>query len=361
MFDFKNILQRVSGRVRRFRKRIPIFTNLPSVTLPSDRSADTDPHLLGPHFSISMDFFLHKSVVKILRKGNAIRVVMHESVLKPDKFNPEFTRLMNVFRFYPEGVRKILDYVEAATGETFFFLDISDGGGNHESGISVNSNFYAFCRRKRKVEIGLIPDPFNLNDLSRDVQFTEYRDRDEARSAYEQRKALIFWRGSTTGRLNTRNILDNPRIKFCSDALDFPESIDAKIMNVVQFRNNKRVFKKLLKAGLMVPRVSETEFSNYMATIDLDGNSSAWGGLRKHLRLMHVIKPASDFEMFYHVNQPAETFSSVDHVDDVFRELERDENYANNFETAWQGYEYAHEVRRKIVAGDATVFPAGVE
>jgi len=66
----------------------------------------------------------------------------------------------------------------------------------------------------------------------------------------------------------------------------------------VQFGNNEQVFIKLLKMGLLVSRIYETEFSSYIATIDIDGNSSAW-----------------------------------------------------------QGYQHAHRVRREILTGDATAYP----
>jgi len=56
-------------------------------------------------------------------------------------------------------------------------------------------------------------------------------------------------------------------------------------------------------------------------TVDLDGNSAAWGTMRKYLRLLHVIKPDSRFEMFYGIEQPADTFTAVRDGDDFFRKI----------------------------------------
>ena len=91
--------------------------------------------------------------------------------------------------------------------------------------------------------------------------------------------------------------------------------------------------------------------------MDLDGNSTAWGALRRYLRLVHVIKPLSQLEMFYNVSQPTGTATSVQHAEALFKKLRLNDSMANNFETAWKGYQFARQIRTKIAEGDATIFP----
>ena len=350
------VINQIANRIRIFLK--PNANSIVSTAslLPA-RPSELDPHHLSPYFKFSTDFYLHESVVKISRRQSLLEVEPHQSFLYQENFTPLFPRLLMVLQAYSSGISRILDHSENTTGRAFFYLDLADGGRDYKPEISPDANFYVFCRQRQQVGIGLIPDPYTLGDISSGVHFEEYRDKEVARAAYKKRKALVFWRGSTTGRLNSMDFHTNKRIKFCFDALEHPESIDSKITQVVQFPNNKVVLKALHKAGVMTPRVFETGFSKYMATIDLDGNSAAWGALRKYLFLMHVIKPHSNFEMFYNVNQPDGTFTSVENLEDIFRKIQLDGNLADNFETAWQGYLFARAVREKIIAGNATVFP----
>ena len=185
----------------------------------------------------------------------------------------------------------------------------------------------------------------------------QFKEEETARKDFEARQALVFWRGTTTGRKTKGDELTNKRIQFCMESLKYPSCVDAKISRVGQFRNNRRTLSKLKRYGITAPRVPESEFARYMATIDLDGNVSAWGTLRKYLMLVHVIKPESAFEMFYHVGQPLDTFTRVSGTNEFFQRIEREEQLADCFQTAWKGYVFAHGIRERIKAGEATVYP----
>jgi len=327
------------------------------VALLSAESSATHHCGLSPGFRVCKTFFMHRSVVGICRERGEIQVSLHDSFLKSGTFQSLFPRLLVVLQSYSLGLSKMLDHSERTTGCSCLHLDLGDRGSTHGRALRTDTNFYAFSRKTEEPEIGLIPDPYNLSDLSNDTCYENYRDKEEARAAYQQRMALIFWRGSTTGRTPRGRIHENRRIRFCIDALEYADSVDAKITNVVQFWNNKTAFQTLMKKGIMAPRVPETAFSNYKATVDLDGNSASWGALRKYLRLIHVIKPRSQFEMFYSVGQPEETFTSIAELEDLFVRLRQNAKLADNFEIAWQGYRFALEARRKIAAGEATIFP----
>lgn len=354
----------MNASLKQFVKRILIFLKLGAnlsdaepVSLPPAGISQIDPHDLSPQFRLSDRFFLSKSVVKIFRDYSAIEVELHKSFLNPRGFEFLFPRLLMVLHGYSSGLSNILDHSESTTGRAFLYLDLADGGNNYPGELAPDANFYAFSRQNRFTGIGLIPDPYTLHDLYNDVQFDEFTSEEEGRADYQNRKDSIFWRGSTTGKLSGADVNLNQRARFCIDALGYPESIDAKITNVIQFPSNKAAFKTLSKLGVIAPRILETGFSECKATVDLDGNSASWGVFRKYLRLMHVIKPRSNFEMFYTVDQPGETFTVVDGLDDLFRRVRMNANFADNFETAWKGYCFAHEVRKKISSGNATVFP----
>ena len=218
------------------------------VTLPSAESGEVDPHHLGPQFSFSEKFFLRKSVVRFSRRQGVLEVELHKSFLHPQLFRSHFPRLLVVLQAYSPGLLKILDHSEKTTGHASTHLDLADGALPYSQVIRPDACLYAFTRQKQFPGIGLIPDPYSLADISTDVGFVEYRDKEDARAAYEPRKAVIFWRGSTTGRTTGEDIHNNQRVQFCIDALECRSSIDAKITEIVQFPSNKAAFKALLKA-----------------------------------------------------------------------------------------------------------------
>ena len=203
MHKLEKTLNRIAGKTR-------IFLN---------------PGVKSTRLSFSENFFLNESVVKIFRRKATLWVELHESYLQRLTLNRTFPRLLKVLRFYPQGLSRILDHTKKTSGETAFYLDLSDAGVTYTRPIPADANLYAFARHQDQPGIGLIPDPYSLGDMSWYFHFTRYSSKEEARTAYEQRKNQIFWRGSSTGQLNSMDVHSNDRIKFCIDALEFPEQI----------------------------------------------------------------------------------------------------------------------------------------
>jgi hypothetical protein len=318
---------------------------------------DQSPHHLRPEFTVSRESFLRPSVVAILRKGHLLEVQLNSALVAGRQFMPLLARLFQVKHAYKTGLEKALTHAERTTGTALIRLDLGDGCTDDHSRVRPRDNFYAFGRQMRFPAVGLLPDPYSLADLANQVAFPHYSNEVEAFEDYRRRKPVIYWRGATTGRQRSRRVEHNARARFCVDALRFPETIDAKITSVVQCASNAAAFRTLQAAGVMAPEVAETAFAGFQATVDIDGNASAWGGLRKHLRLLHVIRPAGPNEMFHHLFQPADSFTEVASLQDFFQRVEQNPRLADNFEMAWRGYWFGREMQQKMAAGDATVFP----
>jgi hypothetical protein len=318
---------------------------------------DENPHNLSPHFVVSGECFLRESVVLIRRKAFSLEVQFSTALVAGRQFMPLLERFIQVLRAYEAGIEKALAHAERTTGTALIRLDLADGCTDDHSRVSPRDSFYAFARQKRFPAVGLLPDPYSLGDLANQVEFPHYASEAEAFEDYRKRKPVIFWRGATTGRQLSRRVEHNVRARFCIDSLQYPEAIDAKISSVVQCASNVSAFRTLRAAGVMAPEVAETAFAGFQATVDLDGNASAWGGLRKHLRLLHVIRPAGPNEMLHHLFQPAGSFTAVAGLQDLLHRVGQNPRLADNFEVAWRGYLFARDMQRKIAAGDATIFP----
>ena len=325
------------------------------------RPARDERHSLNFRLRIVDETFLRKLVVRIERRSGLIEICIQREVIESGLFNEMLSRLLIVMRNYGHGIGNILNVQSGIDQDASLYLNLGDGGNEYDVEITSEMNFYAFARRKNEREIGLIPDSFTLFDIENEVNFAVVTDKQVASEEYRTRSKSIFWRGATTGRAFGSEALANPRIAFCQATLSLHPLVDAKITKVVQFKNGKKVQRELKRLGLMSRMVEESEFSRHMAYIDLDGNSTAWGTFRKYLQVVHVIKPLSEFSMFYHLLEPADAFTSIRGTSHLIEKLKNDENFANNFEVAWNGYQFALGVRDKIRSGEATIFPSSRE
>jgi hypothetical protein len=313
-----------------------------------------------PNFKIgfSHDYFPSMSTARVIRGEGRIEIVLHDSIFEPHNFTNMIFRLITVLRNYQVGIEKIFDYSRKMYGVDFFNLDLGDGGVIYRMEVTPQSNLYAFTRRNELVNVGLVPDPYTLHDIETGINYYEYQSKEEAKKEYESRRKSIFWRGSTTGRAPQNQISENERVRFCLKSQNYEPLIDAKITEVVQFQDNEIGLMELQKMGIVAPAVSESKFAKYQAFIDIDGNSSGWGTFRKYLRLIHVIKPKSDFSMFYYLWQPQNTLTSIRDTDDLFESITNDADFPTNFEVAWNGYNFVRDARKKILLGEATIFPS---
>jgi hypothetical protein len=170
----------------------------------------------------------------------------------------------------------------------------------------------AFC--EYRLGYHLIPDSTFMGL----EQYKQYRiDYAGHEVAWQDRAALAYWRGSTSGIpmdpvIGWRSL---PRIRLCEIAAANAEMIDAGITGISQI-GDPDAPADLESRNLMRPRVSPATYLNYRYQIDIDGNSSAWDGF--FLRLLTgspVLKVASPFgyrQWYYDRLQPWVNFVPVE-------------------------------------------------
>jgi len=322
--------------------------------LPTSEKLPNSP--LNFRLCVSSDFTWVESVIRIEKESSGVVVTVHESLFDESQFENWMFRILALMRNYPVGVVRILERCQFQLDKPYFYLDISDGALDFEDALEPGSNVYTFCRKNSSQNIGLIPDAYTLHDLEYEEPPHVWESKAAARLDYNNRIKKIFWRGSTTGR-NQSSIRSNRRVQFCLRALQYPQQVDAKITNTVQFDDNRKAHAQLNKKKVIAPPVTEAEFGRYTSFIDLEGNSTAWGSFRKFALLIHVIRPACQFELFYYSIQPADSFTFVKHESEIFENLDDVPTFADNFEVAWQGYKFALKIRQMVMDGEGTIHP----
>ena len=118
---------------------------------------------------------------------------------------------------------------------------------------------------------------------------------------WRRRLPVVFWRGSTSGRLRAgQGWQDLPRIRLCELARTEP-LLDAGLSHVSQLGPEAEA--EIRARGLVRARVSENMFNQYRFHIDIDGNTNSWPGLFiKLLSGSPVLKVASPhgFRQWYY-------------------------------------------------------------
>ena len=157
----------------------------------------------------------------------------------------------------------------------------------------------AFCDNRKGYY--LIPDAHYMaqqqdNDVRQDFRSQSI--------PWEDRTAVAFWRGSTTGNaidpaLGWRSL---PRVRLCEIASESPEIIDAGITDVAQIYS-AAAHDELKARNLLRARVKPSIYQRYRYQIDIDGNTNSWDGF--FMRLLTgsaVLKVASrdNFEQWYY-------------------------------------------------------------
>lgn len=308
-------------------------------------------------FQIADKPFRSGSTVKISGTPKNLVVTLDAPITELPNFDVRIIRLHSLMRHYRFGLDRILIEMNARTEGDCFFIDLSDGGILLSDEVRASANLFAFTRRREYVDVGLLPDAYTLLDLDSEADMKMNLTKEEARQEYSQRVKKIFWRGSSSGLPVQDELTLNKRIQFCIRSLNHPDEIDSKISRIVQISRPIRAWLKLRSLGVFAPAVLEDEFGKYQAYIDLDGNSSAWGTLRKYLRVIHVIRFHTEYEMFYHVNQPANTLTEIADEEEFFKLLPNSSKIISNFDTAWSGYLFAQELLKRISEGNATIYP----
>lgn len=115
---------------------------------------------------------------------------------------------------------------------------------------------------------------------------------------WRERRPVLFWRGSTTGREATLDAL--PRVRMCRMARLLGDSADMGFSAATQQFAGAEAW--LRARGLMRDFVSNELFDTYQLHISIDGNASPWGFLAKLHSGSPVLKVASaaGFHQWYY-------------------------------------------------------------
>jgi Glycosyl transferase family 90 len=148
----------------------------------------------------------------------------------------------------------------------------------------------AFC--SNKPDQYLIPDNLFISTHAYEPVRCAYRENDVP---WQQRHAVAFWRGSTTGQPSEREIgwRSLPRIRLCELGRQNDDLIDAGISEIAQVED-PATESVIRDSGLMRAYLPAAEFNRYKYQIDIDGNTNSWPGLfQKLLTGSPVLKIAS--------------------------------------------------------------------
>lgn len=172
------------------------------------------------------------------------------------------------------GVRGIAEFSDGEkSGEGLVSLC-----GNHAGSLLIPENEFVTSRGYRKVR-----------ELSRDAP------------AFEARRDMVLWRGSSTGTkgtistpgmtVETAGLL--PRTRMCLLLKDVP-GCDARISGVVQSGNVLADVRQLAAADVLGHRVEPEEWLNVRYHIAIDGNTLAWSSTFTRLLMgCCLLKPES--------------------------------------------------------------------
>ena len=121
---------------------------------------------------------------------------------------------------------------------------------------------------------------------------------------WSDRRQQIVWRGATTGaHFSPENMFGNKRIKLVHICAEHPDLFDAKIYKVASqsIGPEVRAAADLLAAkGMLAKPMLPQAFRDYRYSIDIDGNSNAWGFFEKLSLGLCVLKVASPFEQWFY-------------------------------------------------------------
>jgi hypothetical protein len=123
------------------------------------------------------------------------------------------------------------------------------------------------------------------------------------RIPWEDRRAIAFWRGNTTGIRTGKSWNSIPRIQLCEicNKEDVRSFFDVGLSGLAQIP--KYEINKVENSGLMRGYVPMLSSDQYKYQIDIDGNSNAWSGLfQKLLSGSAILKVASPhgFRQWYY-------------------------------------------------------------
>jgi hypothetical protein len=136
------------------------------------------------------------------------------------------------------------------------------------------------------------------------------------RIPWEDRRAIAFWRGNTTGIRTGESWNSIPRIQLCEicNKEDVRSFFDVGLSGLAQIP--KYEINEVTNSGLMQDYFPMLSSDQYKYQIDIDGNSNAWSGLfQKLLSGSAILKVASPYgfrQWYYDRLIPWEHFVPVE-------------------------------------------------
>ena len=186
--------------------------------------------------------------------------------------------------------------VQAANPTGSCLLNLGDEG--HRSGLAFDGAGTDFT---------LIPDCFFIKTQG----FADLVQAYAARAVpWRERRPVVFWRGSTTGRATTLDEL--PRVRMCRLARSLNERADIGFSSASQRFVGAEPW--LRAQGLMRPFVSNEHYGAYQVHLSIDGNASPWGFLAKlhsGSPVLKVTSPAGARQWYYDRLLPWENYVPI--------------------------------------------------
>lgn len=141
-------------------------------------------------------------------------------------------------------------------------------------GDHAKNDGLAFCSN-RENQI-LIPDTDFISTRGYEDMRLYFRDNPVP---WEQKKEILFWRGSSTGVSPSGSWRDLQRIKLCELASNAENQalFDVGLSNIIQLDKNAE--NKIKTLGYLKKYKSIKSINSFKYLIDIDGNSNAWSSL----------------------------------------------------------------------------------
>ncbi|GJL81401.1 MAG: hypothetical protein DHS20C01_10350 [marine bacterium B5-7] len=227
---------------------------------------------------------------------------------------------------------------------------------NPHDSVHGNSDFpvLGFSRRSRGQETAvLIPDIYFINGYST----LRMRVREAAtRIRWQDKIDSAIWRGSPTGRANNaENWQENLRVRLCLYARENPECIDAKLTSFAQ--STVEASQLMQHANINGDRVPEHKQMFFKYILNVDGNSSSWGGtfwkLLSNSVMVHILDDRRDS------NPQHDTYGLMRYSQWYHHWLEKDKHYLScKVQDLVSTLQWAkeHQSECETIAKEATVF-----
>jgi len=223
------------------------------------------------------------------------------------EFKINFDQDEECVRLVAERIHHILPFIQKFHQSTLFKV----GSIQLNLGDYAETDGLAFCSN-RHGQI-LIPD----DSFLRTKGYEQTRDFSRKNKvSWEQKKPIVFWRGSTTGISPTGLWKDLQRIKICEIA-SCPINqnfFDVGLSGIVQL--SKQDANQIENLGYLKKFVPITLANSYKFLIDIDGNSNAWSALFQKLlsgsAVLKVDSPGNFRQWYYDELIPWENFVPVE-------------------------------------------------